>query len=971
MRALLFFSILLGVGYSPNVTAQSSPADSLFLKGNTLYEEAKFEEAADLFNEAGMHFLQQKDSTQWLRAIVREGGAFIKLGRVQEALELLSAVEQQVPKQVQAGVASSYYETLGKIYRELERYGSSINHYTKAIELAEQESDSLTLANLNNNISYAYLYSDNYEKALSYQLKAKEVYEKLDDDFRLSFVLNGIYLTLTDLKLYKQADPYIRKSLAIRKKIGKIGLLDIAYHNMGSNYESLGQPDSAIIYYQKSLELSRRLENPFDITQTLINIGDIYLYSGDHRNALLYYNEALEYNRITNRPISIAENLTKIAAVAIEQEDYKTAESFSRDALALLEEAGSLRRRTDVLLLLADIKMLQKKYAKAEAYIQEGLEVVEQSDLPAYKAKVHALHGKLYAEKEQWERSLSEYKKVRDFSRFQTISTRLKSNMNLARAYNKVGDEKAFTLADQAFEMIDSTRTNIAGLTFRGGNFRDYAAFYYEVAGWHISDDGDAEKAFELIEAAKARVLLDKMAEAENNMFGRLDESTLIKKQQLLKKIDKKHRLLNQAAPNTGKEQLRNELKNLEFEYEVFLNEVRQKLPEWKNFEYPSSVNLADARSMLDESAALLEYAFAGNSLVRVMISADNISASVVDSIQSKPAKQYIEEEVRAFRQDIINRQEQIDVQHLYEQLIPSEKEMRRSKISELVIIADGALSYLPFEALNNSKGYLIEQYNVKYLPSASIYPLINSPHRSTEFELLALAGSGFEETPEFSTQNRSQTNYASLPSTIMEVDSIATYFENPRTLKNEEVTEAALGSYDLAQFQFLHFATHADIDEFNPSQSGLILSKKSDVESLFGEDGRLNSNEIAELQLNADLVTLSACNTGMGKLMTGEGLLGLQRSFLTAGASSVMVSMWSIYDRSTAAFMSDFYKRMLAYKEQDFGIWQQGLYWAGMHRHPMFDYKAKALKETKLAMINHPYYNHPVYWASFILVGK
>ncbi len=971
MRASLFFFFLVSIGLSPVLKAQVTPGDSLFTLGDKYYLEAKFEQAATLFDEAGRYYLQEGDSAGWFKAITRKSGAFVEFGNVREALKLLLPISSHIPEKIPPASVSSFHESLGKIYRELEQYEQSILHYNTAIKLAEQEDDFQALATLNNNISYAYLYSGDYEKALSYQMKAKEMYEKLGDDYRLSFVLNGIYLTLTELNLFKQADPYIRRSLAIRQKIGNPRLLDIANHNMASNFGSLNQPDSAIIYYQKSLEISRRLGNPFDITQTLINIGDLYLKSGDNESALLYYNEALEYNRETKRPISIADNLSKIAAVAVKQKDYEAAKSFNKEALGLLKGAKNPRRRADVLLAMADIEMLQKNYDAAEAYIQESSNIAEETDITGFKAKVHEAFGKLYAAKGDPERSLAEYKKAVTFSNHQSYFSRLKSIMNLARAYRKVGSQQAFTLAEDALLMIDSTRTNIAGLTFRGGNFRKYAAFYNEVASWYITERNDAAKAFELIEAAKARVLLDRMAEAENNMFDRLDEPTLIQKQQLLKKIDKNHRLLNQATSQQEQEQLRNELKNLEFKYEVFLNEIRQKLPEWKNFEYPTPIKLTEAQNMVDANTALLEYAFAGNSLVRLMVTPKNISASVIDSIQSKPAKLYIEEETRSFREAIINRQDHIDAQHLYEQLIPSEKEMRQNKTSALTVIADGALSFLPFEALNNSKGYLIEQYNVKYLPSASIYPLIKSPHRSTELDLLALAGSGFEQTPAYSTQNRSQTNYASLPSTIMEVDSIAAYFEKPRTLKNEEVTEAALNSFDLSQFQFLHFATHAVIDEYNPSQSGLILSKKSEVESLFGEDGRLNSNEIAELRLNADLVTLSACNTGMGSLMTGEGLLGLQRSFLTAGASSVMVSMWNIYDRSTAVFMADFYKRMLTYKKADYGMWEQALNWAGMHRHPMFDYKTKALRETKLAMINHPYYHHPVYWASFILVGK
>jgi len=127
----------------------------------------------------------------------------------------------------------------------------------------------------------------------------------------------------------------------------------------------------------------------------------------------------------------------------------------------------------------------------------------------------------------------------------------------------------------------------------------------------------------------------------------------------------------------------------------------------------------------------------------------------------------------------------------------------------------------------------------------------------------------------------------------------------------------------------------------------------------------------MSSLKLAANLVVLSACNTGFGKVVPGEGLLGLQRSFLKAGASSVMVSLWSIYDRSTAVFMSNFYENLNSFEKEEFGWWEKTLQFVGLYNTPLFDYKAKAIRDAKLKMLEHPYYNHPVYWAPFILIGK
>lgn len=112
-------------------------------------------------------------------------------------------------------------------------------------------------------------------------------------------------------------------------------------------------------------------------------------------------------------------------------------------------------------------------------------------------------------------------------------------------------------------------------------------------------------------------------------------------------------------------------------------------------------------------------------------------------------------------------------------------------------------------------------------------------------------------------------------------------------------------------------------------------------------------------------------CNTATGKVLSGEGLLGLQRSFLAAGASSVVASLWSIYDRSTPLFMTSFYSKLIEYEKDDLGWFDKFLIWGDWYEPELVDYKTLALRDAKLEMLNHPYYNHPVHWASFVITGK
>ncbi len=185
------------------------------------------------------------------------------------------------------------------------------------------------------------------------------------------------------------------------------------------------------------------------------------------------------------------------------------------------------------------------------------------------------------------------------------------------------------------------------------------------------------------------------------------------------------------------------------------------------------------------------------------------------------------------------------------------------------------------------------------------------------------------------------------IPATETEVRQIAGNFENKNAFAKyflfRDAREEVLKSDSLGQYNYLHLATHGFVNENRPELSGLLLSQDSTSK----EDGILYSGEIYNLRLNAELVTLSACETGLGKIVKGEGVVGLTRSFLYAGAKNVMVSLWKVSDNSTSKLMVDFYNEM-------------------------FDghNKSKSLQQSKQKLVKSGNYSLPYYWAPFVLVG-
>jgi CHAT domain-containing protein len=190
-------------------------------------------------------------------------------------------------------------------------------------------------------------------------------------------------------------------------------------------------------------------------------------------------------------------------------------------------------------------------------------------------------------------------------------------------------------------------------------------------------------------------------------------------------------------------------------------------------------------------------------------------------------------------------------------------------------------------------------------------------------------------------------TNYQRLEYSAREIENIASLFKKGNAdiyLRGDATEENVKREGELKKFNYVHFATHGFIDENKPDFSSLVLTQDKNSE----EDGFLRATEIFNLNLNADLVVLSACQTGLGKLIRGEGMVGLTRAFMYAGTPSVLVSLWSVKDASTATLMSDFYKNLIKGKLS----------------------KTDALRKAQLSMLGNEKFAHPFYWAPFVLVG-
>jgi CHAT domain-containing protein len=318
---------------------------------------------------------------------------------------------------------------------------------------------------------------------------------------------------------------------------------------------------------------------------------------------------------------------------------------------------------------------------------------------------------------------------------------------------------------------------------------------------------------------------------------------------------------------------------------------------------------------------------------------------------------------------------------------------------STLLIVPDGNLGYLPFESLvvgsrhspagGIQPAYLLYRFAIAYGPSASALAAVQETNTGTAQRTKTLLAFGdpvvqTEITPAKSSPVNDATRSAAEPQANPEQVSAATTAPTPaadniskeyaergfslvrlpftrdevlgignlypssqrQVYLGEDAREEAVKSEQLDAYRYIHFASHGFIDESHPGRSGILFSRSQNS----SEDGVLQMGEIMRLKLNADLVTLSACSTGLGKLVNGEGVLGLTRAFFYAGARNVTVSLWNVNDSATATLMKSFYENL-----------NRGL--------P----KSAALRQGKLRLLRgeNKVWRHPYFWAPFVLVGE
>lgn len=473
------------------------------------------------------------------------------------------------------------------------------------------------------------------------------------------------------------------------------------------------------------------------------------------------------------------------------------------------------------------------------------------------------------------------------------------------------------------------------------------------------------------------------MMGSEAKKFGNIPDSIINKEKTLNKQITG---LRKQIAENRYSN-LDDELFRLEKEKQNLIQLCESSFPKYYALKYANKIpDIKTIQATLDKNTALISYYQTNSHVFQLILSNKEINIKSTEKFDG------FDQKLNDLRHSIIfgDLKSNIDkynqlAYELYRLLFPESPE---KNLKNLIIIPAGNLANIPFEALLTGKinekqkfkdyPFLINDYNISYAYSANLYYLSSQKAKQNQIEItqlndwLALAPVFSDETTSgismrsrglLNKINKSMDslntrgtllngNYVSpLPGTENEVKAIFNEFDSQNKKAELKIYQSAnelfVKSDELKKYNFIHFATHGFVDSEEPELSGILLAQ----DTTGGNDGILFSGEIYNLELNANLVTLSACETGLGKIQSGEGIIGLTRALLYAGARNIIVSLWQVSDEATSKLMIDFYAEMLkSANKQTFSAY---------------------LQTAKLKMIKEGKFSHPFFWSPFILIGK
>jgi len=890
-------------------------------------------------------------------------------------------------------------QMIGARHAEVGEFQKSLEYYEQTLPLFRAVGDKRRESDTLNSIGGAYDVLGNLPKALEYYRQALSLVSHGREPGLAGLqgaILSNIGKIYNDLADWQKALEHYYQALSNFRGIGEKRREAITLHNIGSAYFSLGEKEKSLDYYQQALVLRRATGDKAGEASTLTSIGLAHAFAGAASQALESYRQALPLRKAAGDRLGEATTLDYVGMAYASLGEQAKALDYHQQALELRKAVGDVRGEGFTLSNLGFLYTLSGQWEKATEYYNGALSVFRRIGDRQHEA--NALYGLARTERNRG---------------------------NLAEAREHI--EAALSLFEDVRANAGAGQLRASYMASKQDAYQFRIGLLMEMHRLEPTKGHDAV-ALQTSERARARSLLEMLAEAHADIRQGVDAALLERernlKQQLNAKAERQIRLFGQKGSQDQLAQLNKELSALEEEYQQVQAELRKKSPAYTALTQPQPLSLEEIQQQLDPNTMLLEYSLGEERSYVWAVTRDSLKTYEL------PKREQIEKAARLVYDSLTARskskagenaqQKQERIAQTNSQLLDASKELSQMVLGpigselgaeRLVVVTDGALQYVPFAALpvpakslvvssqlsvaktstpsagqvttNNGRRTtttyraLIQDHEIISLPSASALAIqrqglrnrkpapnavavIADPVFSAADERLgaqAKTGAARQAQGDGAASTRIIEHLADdsglvirrLKFTRQEADRILAEAPRAKNLRaiDFKANRATATSGELSKYRYVHFATHGYIDSERSDLSAIVLSLV-DAEGK-PQDGFLRVLDIYNLNLPAELVVLSACETGLGKEIKGEGLVGLTRGFMYAGARRVVVSLWNVNDKATAELMARFYRGMLRENKTP----------------------AAALRTAQMEMSRQRQWQSPYYWAAFVLQGE
>ncbi|MTJ55490.1 CHAT domain-containing protein [Anabaena sp. UHCC 0253] len=910
-------------------------AERLTQEGVQLFDQGRAEslrQAIKKWQEA-LKLWQQADDKLWqVGTLTSIGTVYKDLGEKQQALTYLNqALELSRAEGYKKGEAV-ILNNIGIVYKDLGENQKALTYYNQALTLCRAVSDRGGEAVALNNIGLIYFNLGEKQQALTYYNQALTLYRAVSDRGGEATTFNNIGAFYSSLGEKQQALTYYSQALPILRDVGDRQGEARTLNNIGLIYFNLGEGKQAVTYYKQALTLRRAVGDRGGEATTLINIGGVYSLLGGKQQAVIYYNQALTLYRAVSDRGGEAAALNNIGFVYSSLGEKQQALTYYNQALTLRRAVGNREGEAATLGSIANVERDQGNLQQALTHIQAAVNIVE--DL----------------------RTKIDSQELRT-SYFATVQGHYKFYIDLLMQLHKQDPSQG-----------------------------------YDALALHIS------------ERSRARGLVELLTEASADIRKDVDPKLLAEEQRLLQLIDarekQRYEIVNSRKDQesnfkTLTEKLQTEINDLLNQHKQLQTKIRTTSPKYADLIYPQPLTLSQIQQQLDPDTILLQYSLGKERSYLWAVTPDSIHSYELPkgadiAAAADTFHKLLQSRVNSLttpRGIIATSTDETPARNTALQLSQMILSPVADKLGQkrLVVVADGALQVIPFAALPDVTTTATEE-EVNYQPLLINHEIVHLPSmtaiatqrqalkgRTSAPKTLAVLADPVFSLNDSRVQGKSQNTKNAL-SLSLDESALKRAANNlnrgmwPRIPGTREEAKAILKlvspkerlqafdfaatfnwatNPELSQYRFLHFATHGFADPKNPELSGIVLSLVD--ESGQPKRGYLRLGDIFNLNFPADLVVLSACETGLGGEVSGEGLVGLTRGLMYAGAERLAVSLWKVDDRGTSELMQRFYQQMLQHGESP----------------------NVALRQAQLQMWKSDNRRNPYFWSGFIAQGE